>query len=198
MYRIGGVSFYSESDPKESLVNAFIKTRRHYYTRTTGSEIPKELSDDDMFREMAENIYETSPDMLAFAINQEAIYDARMVYEQHWMDYLWTALKFQSSIINIDCTGAYGLLREGNPKCLQEYHEFLSRINGSSYLVINKQSQIVNDDNQRLVLSDRFINVIKSIFLDTSEHNGCVYIKYGPSMDTSGILTLTRVLHLYL
>lgn len=198
MYYVGGAKFYNESDSKDTLIDAFISTRRHYYARTTGSEIPLDLSDDDMFRDIAEHIYEQSPDALAFAINQETIYDTQLVYEKHWMDFLWTSLKFKSCIVKVDCTKVYGLLRDNNPACLNKYHEFLTSINGAAYLVINERSEIVNDKNQSLILSEQLIGAIGKVFLDTSQHNGCLYIKYAPAMDTGGIFILTRILHLYL
>lgn len=200
MYTIAGDTFYTAADDKEVLIKAFINSRPHYYMRYTpksinAADIMPEST--DVYREMGLALYNRSPDTLAFAINQETIYDTQLLYEEHWMNFLREAIRIESRIVKFDSVGAYGALTMGgdvDPK----YESFLSTINGASYLVISRHSGIVTNDGQGIQISDRFIQKIKSIFLETSVTDSSISIKYAPLMDTSGIYTLNRILHLYM
>lgn len=200
MYTIAGDVFYSANDDKNVLIDAFVNTRLHYYMRNIPKGVDaKEIVPESMegYRQIAEDIYNKSPDSLAFAINQEAIYDKQIEYERHWMDFLMNSLRFDSRIVKFDSSGVYGALTMNCPVS-HTYESFLASINGASYLVINRRSEIVSDNGRALELSDGFISKIKSIFLDTTSTMDTISIKYAPLMDTSGIYTLNRILHLYL
>lgn len=198
MYTIAGKIFYTANDSKDVLIDAYLSTREHYYNRSAPKDMISELmSDVEGHMQLAEHIYNKSPDILAFAINQEAIYDVQLEYEKHWMDFLMTSLRFESRIIKTDTTCAYGALASIRG-IDSRYETFLTSINGASYLSICRKSGIRSESGGTISLSDSFINMIKSIFLETVVNDTSIHIKYGPSMDISGILTLNRILHLFL
>lgn len=193
MYVVGGITFYTQSDSEELLIDAFTNMNRNRYI--TQNSISDGF-DEEYYKDIAKEMYDKSKGALAYTINQENMRDQVLLYEKHWME-LFNSLGFTAFIINIDCQPAYSLLKMASSDLAEYFGNKFAIINNTRILAISLSSSIVKN-NSRLGLSQYMINVFKKLFTHVFVDDSNIYITYAPSYDISTVLALNRILHLYL
>lgn len=205
MYKIAGITYFEESDNDQDLVRGYYETQKKRFDENFKS-IPEEVRNYNLDQtvqgiiERLENDNDPSyRSMLVYVINNLNTMEFINPYEDHWLKFL-SSMQFGPSIISYDILGAISTYINTSPdlKDDKELLGFLSGMNDSRYLKINKKTNIVTSDGLQYGLNDDIVKLFMKQFPGSVEDDTTVSVKYAPSQDVSVPLLLNRYLHLLL
>lgn len=205
MYKIAGITYFEESDNDQDLVRGYYETQKKRFDENFKS-IPEEVRNYNLDQtvqgiiERLENDNDPSyRSMLVYVINNLNTMEFINPYEDHWLKFL-SSMQFDPSIISYDILGAISTYINTSPdlKDDKELLGFLSGMNDSRYLKINKKTNIVTSDGLQYGLNDDIVKLFMKQFPGSVEDDTTVSVKYAPSQDVSVPLLLNRYLHLLL